>query len=57
MAKADSQLEVVSIDVYSGGRFVVYFSDETYVAMTTQALAECFPDRTPVRPDKTKPLL
>ena len=48
MEKGSAQLEVVSIDVYSGGHFVVYFSDDTYVAITPRALAERFPNRLPI---------
>ena len=39
-------LEIDSLDAIDHSKFVVHFSDETFVAVTAEDLANCFPDRT-----------
>ena len=41
-------LEIESLDAIDHRQFVVHFSDETFVAITAEELADCFPDRTAV---------
>ena len=39
-------LEIDSLDAIDHSKFVVHFSDETFVAITANDLADCFPERT-----------
>ncbi len=39
-------LEIESLDAIDHRKFVVHFSDETFVAVTAEGLADCFPERT-----------
>jgi len=38
-------LEIDSLDAIDHSKFVVHFSDETFVAVTAEDLADCFPER------------
>jgi len=38
-------LEIESLDAIDHSKFVVHFSDETFVAVTADELASCFPER------------
>jgi hypothetical protein len=44
----EQPLEILSVDMLSENYFVVYFSDDTVVKMSAQALADCFPHRVTV---------
>jgi drug/metabolite transporter (DMT)-like permease len=41
----NNDLEIVGLDSFSGYDFIVYFSDDTYVTVTSKSLAAFFPDR------------
>jgi len=44
----DKLIEAVSFDCHSGHEFVLYFSDDTYAAISAAGLASRFPDRQPL---------
>jgi hypothetical protein len=48
--KTGPPLQVEAIDCLSHSHFVVYLSDGTYVAITAEKLAECFPERKSLPP-------
>jgi hypothetical protein len=50
------KLEVVAIDVYSGRVFILYFSDETYVEISGEDLADHFSRRSPIPFGDRRPL-
>ena len=54
MGNDSSELKVTSIDAYQGGRFIVHFSDDTYVAISAHELAKRFPERIPFHKSMTR---
>ena len=49
-------VKVIGMDWIDVHDCILYFSDDTFVRMTAEKLAACFPDREPIPPLERRPV-